>query len=363
MKIEKERIQWIDLMESIAIYFVLFYHDKIYSIDILSSQATFQMYILYYVQTILATCVPLFLFVNGFLMFKKDFNLKKHLFKLIKLIILAYIWGSITLLFYMVLKNESFTLIEFILALVTWKQGYINHIWYIGALVCIYILFPLLKTVYDNNRKIFIYFVIICVLMTFGNTVLNELRTVLNVVILHNNSVSYNVNYFSIFNLFRGIRGYTFVYFCLGGLANMYFDRISNSFLLKHQWIPLLTILFNCLGLFCVGVIYSKGSGSVWDVVWNGYDSIFTLANVLCIFILCLNYRSNNYLITQVSMNTLGIYFIHLLIISLAKPYFSKMHIPCNIFINILYTLSVLYLSLGLTLCLKKIPLLKKLVE
>lgn len=143
----------------------------------------------------------------------------------------------------------------------------------------------------------------------------------------------------------------------------MYFDRISNSFLLKHQWIPLLTILFNCLGLFCVGVIYSKGSGSVWDVVWNGYDSIFTLANVLCIFILCLNYRSNNYLITQVSMNTLGIYFIHLLIISLAKPYFSKMHIPCNIFINILYTLSVLYLSLGLTLCLKKIPLLKKLVE
>ena len=100
MKIEKERIQWIDLMESIAIYFVLFYHDKIYSIDILSSQATFQMYILYYVQTILATCVPLFLFVNGFLMFKKDFNLKKHLFKLIKLIILAYIWG--VLLFYFI---------------------------------------------------------------------------------------------------------------------------------------------------------------------------------------------------------------------------------------------------------------------
>lgn len=93
------------------------------------------------------------------------------------------------------------------------------HLWYMGALVCIYILFPLLKVVFDNSRKVFIYFTVVCAILTFGNELINHFITILlNTAGLYEGII--DVNWFNDFNPFRNIFGYAFVYFCVGGLAH-----------------------------------------------------------------------------------------------------------------------------------------------
>ena len=360
-EIKTQRIKWIDFMEVIAIYFVIFYHGMIYSIDILAPNTTTTSYFLYYLQTILSTCVPLFFFINGYLLFSKPFDLKKHVFKTIKLVVLAEIWGAITLLILTLINKNSVSINEFLHGLTTWKQGYINHLWFIGALVCIYIIFPLLKVTYDNHKKSFIYFVFVCGLMTFGNIFLNHLQTVINVFLLNKNVTQYGVNYFNIFNPFRGIYGYTFVYFCLGGIVHIYYNHIANIPQTKKNIISILGIIINCLCIFSLGIIYSKVSGTMWDVVWNGYGSIFTLFNV--IFLLSLNYQSDYSIISLISVNTLGIYFLHLFVIKITRPFLLECRITTNIFVNLVYTSFVLIVSLIVVLLIRKVPIINKLVK
>ena len=152
---QNKRLAHIDILEFIAIFFVILYHSTLYSYDFLM-ECKFTHYVLYYFRTILSTCVPLFFFANGYLLFGKSFALRKHILKMIKLIALTMIWAIITLIFLQPIKQETLSLVEFIKSIWHWKQGWINHLWYMGALICIYVFFPLLKNAYDNNYKVFL---------------------------------------------------------------------------------------------------------------------------------------------------------------------------------------------------------------
>lgn len=75
------------------------------------------------------------------------------------MVILTFLWGLIIYLW-------------------TFRQGWINHLWYIGALICIYVFLPVFKSVFDTNRKYFYYITIIIALFTFGNTTINIIVTI-----------------------------------------------------------------------------------------------------------------------------------------------------------------------------------------
>lgn len=359
---ENSRIVWIDVLKTLAIFLVIVYHDPIYSIDVLSETETVKMYSLYFMRTILSTGVPIFFFVNGFLLLNKEFNLKKHIFKTIRMTLLAIVWGIICLLLLMVIRNDHLSFPDFIKGLWNWKTGWINHLWYLGALVCIYIFFPLLKQVYDTNKKIFIYFTIICFLMTFGNTVLNEITTIFSDFILHRTIMIQGFNFFNIFNPFQGIYTYSFVYFCIGGLTFNILGKINAIPNKVKNSISILGLTISSFCLWGIGMKFSIISETTWDVVWNGYDTIFTLLNVYFIFILCLSFKKNNYFFSKVSSNTLGIYFIHLLIIEITKPYIIDNPSLCNFPINLFFSFLVLCISLLISILLKRIPLLKKFI-
>lgn len=354
------RISWIDLLEVIAIFFVVLYHSSVMPADIMALDSSESTYILYYSRTILSTCVPLFFFVNGYLLFDKNLKIRNHIYKIIKFSILAIFWGFITLFILSVFNKETLNVHEFINDLLNWKQGYINHLWFLGALVCIYIFFPLLKIAYDCNKKIFFYFILVCGIFTFGNTLINYMKSIIY-YFSFDKVLAYDYNNFNIFNPFRGIYGYTFVYFCLGGIIRLYFTDILKISKYVRNIVSIIGLFISCFGLFLIGVFYSKILGVTWDVVWNGYSSCFTLMNVLFIFNLSLNYKSNNIIIYLLSINTLGIYFIHVFLIHFIKINTLDITI-INIFIQLSHSIFILIFSLCITLFLKKIPILKKLV-
>ncbi|MGN0334381.1 MAG: acyltransferase [Lachnospiraceae bacterium] len=351
----------IDFIEFLGILFVLMYHSNTYSYFWMDDGSGLS-FLRYYLRTILSTCVPLFFFANGYLLLNRSFNLKKHIVKTLKIIVLTFIWGIINILCCMLIKKEYLTLKEIAEYLWTWHQGWINFLWYMGALVCIYVFFPLIKTVFDNSKKIFIYFTVVCAILTFGNAFMNYCGSVaLNITGVHDGILS--MNWFNMFNPFRGIYGYTFVYFCLGGLAHGIKDRLEEISPVKRNTAAIAVIILSCLGLFAMGIVLSDISGKMWDVVWKGYDTIFTFINVCMIFTLCLSYRGNYRIVQLVSANTLGIYFMHPILILLSIEYVTVIPIAQSFLGTVVYAFIIMLTGLAITQLFMRIPVIKRLVK
>ena len=361
--IEKKRYNYIDLLKAIAIFLLIFYHGNLYKYNILVDESKLT-YLNYFINTFLSPCVPIFFLVNGFLLFSKELNIKKHILRIAQLIVISFVWGTILLLILQICRKEYFTIKEFFDALFNWKQGWIHYIWFIGALVRLYIFFPILKVTYDNNKSIFNYFVIIVFVLTIGNTLINNVSTVFNCLLMNNNKIFSGFNFFNIFNAFRGITAsYSFVYFCLGGVIYNLKDKIIKINPIKRNLISVISMLISSLGLFFVGIVYSKYTSNLWDVVWEGYGTIFTLINTLAIFILCLNYKKDNKIITSISKNTLGIFFIHIIVMEVLKLYVYNLSFASNIWCTFIFANLIMYISLCISLILSKIPILLKLVK
>lgn len=164
------------------------------------------------------------------------------------------------------------------------------------------------------------------------------------------------------FNPFRGSFGYSFVYFCVGGILGEYEDKVLSISKTKRNVFAIFGIPISCTCLFAMGILHSKLiKGEVWDIVWNGYDTVFTFLNVIFIYVLCLNYKKDYSFIRNVSVNTLGIYFIHGLLLRLTKGIF-EFEILCNLPFNLVYSFVILCICLLISIVMKKIPVLKKLV-
>ena len=359
---QKNRLTHIDLIKTIAIFFVLMYHCTLFSIDFLSDSSPIY-YMHYFYRTILATCVPLFFFVNGYLLFGSKFDLRKHIFKIVKMTILTMVWAVITMCVLQVLRGEYFSIVEFLRAIWNWKEGWVNHLWFMGALICIYVIFPILKNAYDTNIRLFTYFAISCALFTIGNTFINHMGTVGANLLLGKKIVFDGFEFFNMFNPFRGIYGYTLVYFCVGGLAYRFQGELTKISIKKRNVISVLGIVVSCSALFAIGCLYSKLNGSIWDVVWNGYDTIFTLINVLCIFVLSLNWQKDSRIVRTISSNTLGIYFIHINILYPLIPYMENCVFLSNPIVNILINVLVLGVCVCICIVLRKCPFISKLVK
>lgn len=165
------------------------------------------------------------------------------------------------------------------------------------------------------------------------------------------------------FNPFRGSYGYSYVYFCIGGLAYIYEDKLLLINKFKRNLLSILGLLISCLGLFLIGVFFTKYiDGELWDVVWNGYDTVFTFFNVIFIYILCLNYKKDFKLIRNISCNTLGIYFLHGLVIRISRSWIKSLEVLCSFPINIIYAFLIMIVCLLLCLFIRKIPILRKLL-
>ena len=363
------------MMECLAILFVIIYHSLIFRWNILTIESTeryIYIYMNYIARAILSVCVPLFFFANGYLLFNKDFNLNKHIVRTCRKVIQTLIWGIISLLILERIKNESLSFPDFFRALWEWKLGWINHLWFMGALVCLYIFFPVLKCAFDYDKKIFTFFVIICAIFTFGNKLLNAVVFLIYNA-LHikdfagfNISLFENYNLFNFFNPFRGIYGYPFVYFCVGGLAPHFTRKILQ--IRRIRLISVCGICLMTLGLGLWGIYRTKTSGNAWDVVWSGYDTIFSFFNVIFIYILCVSHDWHRSKLKRwlrvISSETLGIYFIHMFIIRLSKEWvMSRLPFMCNIAGNTVYAMIIIFLSLLIVITIEEIPIIKELVK
>lgn len=360
--IPEHRLCHIDLIESIAIFFVVTYHSTLYSMDILSDPSL-PTYLSYYYATILSTCVPLFFFANGYLLLNHHFTLKKHIRRMVRTLLTVFVWSPVCVAAIMAIQKDSpsiGTIADNILYLDP-RYG-ANIFWFLGALFCIYLLFPALKALYDANTPAFLFFTATCAFFTFGLGLMDQLLSFLE-ILTRRSFDPIQSPFVLMFNPFRGAYGYTFVYFCIGGLACHYEDTLRAIFKGKRTLFPVLGIFFSCGLLFLVGVFYSRYvDHMLWDVVWSGYDTVFTFCNVFFIYLLSLNHTKNRRLIQTVSTNTLGIYMTHYVVIYLTYPSAASFPFMRNPLMNMVFAAFVICICLILCFVIRKIPILKRLI-
>ena len=257
ISLKSSRLTHIDLIETVAIFFVVSYHATKYSFDFLNSGSVVD-YLLYFFRTILSACVPLFFFANGYLLLNKSFDLKKHIKKILRLLVIVFVWSFLLMTLYLLIAGESLTLHNIIVPILNMEVRWgMNLFWYIGALICIYILFPLLKLAFDKDKKAFYFFIIICALMTFGYKFINEIVLLLSPFTnAFENGIDLPV--VTMFNPFRGSYGYSFVYFCIGGIIGENKEKVLSISKKKRNIISIFGILVSCICLFVIGVLHSR---------------------------------------------------------------------------------------------------------
>jgi len=373
----KKKIASLDLMKFMGILIVVYYHCRLVAGDAYISSAniltdrSLDQYIFYGLLTLIGPCVPFFFLVNGYLLFDHKLDLKKHAKKTIQFVIITVFWSVFTL---------ALTVWESPWAEFSWKYVikhgllmdslWMYHLWFMGAMVILYIFFPLLKSAWDHNRKGFYFFVAAAFFIVFGNKALNMCYNVYAWLRYH---VNYDprINFFSMFNPFIGDRntywdgyGYIFVYFCLGAIIRENQEKFTAF---MKPWICIVGILVTTAALYLYGYFMSLSTGVLWQSGDQyGNDIVFSLIRILCIFGLASRYKGTGKLsrfITYIASNTMGIYLIHYPLRNLTVRYF-RMYVPIPEYClkTLVYSALLFFVSWVIMIIVKRIPVVKKLI-
>ncbi len=350
----------IDLIEFLAISFVLLYHSSLEYYNVLEDDNVLRNF-RYWLRSLLSTCVPLFFFANGFLLLNKKLDIRKHICKTVKIVLLYFIWSALTVFIKMHISGQFMGVKETVSAIIFLKTGLNNHLWFLRVLTIIYIIFPIIKYIYDNKR-LFLYFIVICSVSTFGCNILSNVATVL-VCATGYCRVFEGSDFTLSFSPMKAWHWWAFVYFCVGGICYQYKTRIIAISPTKRNLLAIFILLTNSVFLYLTGVMYSHLNSKMYDVVWDGYDTIFTFLNVISIYVLCLNLNRSFKWIQIISINTLGIYLIHGFYIYYMRPILKAIGFSGSFLHTLVFAFFVLVASLMTAILMRRIRFLKCLIS
>ena len=350
----------IDLLETIAIFFVVFYHANISPCDFVNSPSILT-YTSFLLQSVLSTCCPLFFFCSGYVLLNRSLDLKKHIFKNFRLILIAIIWAMFTIFVLMYTDHTKLSPVEFYKTFINKTESWIGYFWFLGALVCLYITFPLIKNAFDTSKSVIFYMILVCYFVPLANMLVNRFNT----AIVHD----FGGIFFDMFNPLKGANAYSYQYFMLGGLLGFYKDEILDIF--EEKRIPVLAcgiamiVIFACV-LGAYGIFKSLKSHNVWDMVFNSYDSILTCGMVLGFFLVSTTYNPSDHpniekIIRTISCNTLSVYIFHEIIIHAVKNNVSISPIYYNPIGTLIYSIFIVAICTLLGWACKRIPFIGKL--
>ena len=154
VKAKSQRISGLDFLKAFAIYGVIAIHIPLFKVDFINNPTIGSF--LQYALRLLIEGVPIFMAINGFLLFKKrNFGIKQHFKKTFRLFLIFLIWGVIITVICTSLDNPSQKLsIPFIIKSILYvKPGGTppSVLWFIQELIAIYLIFPIFKKAYDND--------------------------------------------------------------------------------------------------------------------------------------------------------------------------------------------------------------------
>ena len=266
---EKKRYANIDLLKTIAIIMVIALHSQLFITDFIKDNKI-STYIQYFIR-ILCEGVAIFILVNGFLLInKKQFDFKKHLLKTLKIFAILVIWSIILTISIQLIYKEPLKIIGIIknIFITDINNKYTGVLWFLQNLIALYLIYPVLKIVHDNDKKVYNYFFIILLIFTMFTNLLSLISNLINTEIKFE-GIKIIITYISKFQILYN-RNFL-IFFMLGG----YLFENKEKFETKKVRIKWIIIgLAAWIMSYIFAIIISKLQNKTYIGSFN-YESIF----------------------------------------------------------------------------------------
>ena len=360
----KTRKGYVDLLKIISIFLVILFHTRMVNKDI-ANGVTLDSVLSYTMYNFLALAVPMFIFINGYLTFHKNKESEWSRKKQKNIVGLAIFWSIV----YFIISNKANMSLEKIIhVLMNYNYYTYGSLWFLFTLFGVYLFAPFLYNIYQQNRKYFLYFLVVVFIFTFLN---NFLKDIVNSVmfLVEGQKMDHLVlakNGEMQFNPFQNLREINFgsmlLYYVFGGLVKELQQKG------KHTWSRMTYFLIFAASFvlqLLINVFLSKSLHETYYNAYGNYQSPFILVAVVAIF-LCMSTFSfkSNALINNLGANTLGIYLLHRPLLEIIKkePFLvnSIDYLKLTFLREILIASLVFIICWVLTIILKKIPFISK---
>ena len=292
--------------------------------------------------------IPMFFLVSGYLLIHRDVTIRYSLNKILKISVVVLLWNFL-IWFVISIKNLIFNgvPIDVMSLLVSVWQGFVQqgrfwHFWYLFALMIVYLLLPVLSKYLNQcsgKRALLIWGTCAVIGITLQG---------LSEFVYHYSLQSH---------IIQSLRIWTWVqYFIFGGL----FYRFRDKWHMKYKkWVCVAVVLLS------IGIVIYQACAYNWINSFYGelfYDSAVTIIWTGSIFVFVMNLSVNDWfgrLIGIMAPCTMGIYIIHPLLIR----YIKRVFYPYTFLSSLVYFLVLLFGSFVITYIIKKIPIVKRLVN
>lgn len=360
----KKRFFYIDVLKSLSIILVIIFHIRIMNYNLLE-EFNVDRVLSYMLYNILPIAPPLFFLINGFLTFEKNKDVTWAINKSINLLKISLIWMVVYYLFILIGTGEYKGFFDFLSVLFGYKYATYSSLWFIICLFGIYLIAPFLYMMWEYNKQYLLYFSLIIFALSFGNTFLKDFFNILSTY--KDGKLAFGTLEQSMYQPFASISEINFgsmlIYYVTGGVLSK--NQCEIKKVTKFQLTIALTISLSIS--FMISLLISYYSNEMYTNAFGNYQSVFIFIAVISIFLLFSKLKLRSFgFINIIGANTLGIYLFHRLVIEVLRKidYFTSVLklFKYGIIQTIIYALLVLGISLLLTLLVKKIPLLKRIL-
>lgn len=287
MSINQKRIFGYDLIKTIAIFFIVFYHLGGIDFGTIPPEGLYLPNFNKLLSVFCAAGVPLFFMVNGALMTPKNLSWEQTFSRSLHLLFILFFWKVIL----------QYVICQRLLCICE----NMSHFWFLGTLSIVYVISYLFS--YYKSIKL-----IILSLLFIHPFITNFL---LDFIILFSpNSKPFFWNHTGFFTF------YAILYFFIGGWFS---DKILS---------PIISFALILLGFLFINfevIVLSNYFHSIYDGVNSSFPTLGALFLSLGFFMLLKDVSVNNvllnYSVSFVGRSTMGIYLFHVLFIFLLRHF------------------------------------------
>ena len=343
------RLLYMDNLKGICILLVVFCHYTLLSGSSVVGNA---------IMTLAWAAVPCFMMITGGLLCRKksDFDWKKYIKRLITLYVVIILWRIVYILIYIVMNGNIYTGKDIIAGIFFMSD--VNGInmdvfWYMKAYLVTYMIYPIIWFLLMNGGKKYM----LNIMVVTG--VSGIFIPTMNMIVTHYINFSiYDAAYLTPYLNYP----YMIFYFVLGAFLLEYREMIHIK--IKKN----MPIILFVIGFMLLFIVKYKETGSFrWNNIYisNGYNRISTLIMSVGLY-LCFDFYCDIKLGLGklIGQSTMGIYYMHYIILAVFDKYlYSGIGIEYySTIANSLKTIIITFICIVLTIIIKKIPFIKKMV-
>lgn len=352
---EKERIEYLDVIKAVSIYLVVFCHYVWLPDDSVLGNI---------IMTLAWGAVPCFFMVTGGLMHTiENFDFRKYYKKILKFYIVFVIWKMIYFVCYdgLLLQFPKHMFFQYLFMFGNLEGIDTGSMWFISAYFFVILFYPLSYYLLHNDSGKILYKYILLLSMFFGIIIpsIDYWGNYIEKIAMIDMPKLTNILQISPLGNYSNV----LFYFLWGGVI------LKNKRLISQKNINKVSVCMIIIGLSGLMLDkYMQTKSVCWMNIYleDGYQRGFTVIMATGIFLKIKNMdltRCEKKLGKIVGRNTLGIYYMHYPILFILNHIIDKINLAKYSFgVQIVKTTVALLICTCLTTIMKKIPGLKQIV-